>query len=118
MDIYDYTLKHEDFNGMESIITVHSAPNITWQHIWSFSETRDALHESVFTKIPNEIMLRIFNLLSVRDLCNISLVCRWFKMIADQDEIWKLKCNSTYTYYFFSYYILTAQVEKSYCKIL
>jgi hypothetical protein len=71
-------------------------PNVTWQHIWSFDETKDALLKSNFTRIPNEIMLRIFKLLSVPELCKVILVCRRFKMIADQDEIWKLKCNSKY----------------------
>jgi hypothetical protein len=61
---------------------------------WSLDETRDALSTSVFVNIPNEIMLRIFRFLSVHDLCNCSLVCRSFKMIADLDEIWKLKFNS------------------------
>jgi hypothetical protein len=70
--------------------------NVTWQHIWSFDETKAALLKSKFARIPNEIILRIFKLLSVPELCNISLVCRRFKMIADQDEIWKLKCNSKY----------------------
>jgi hypothetical protein len=76
--------------------TKPNAPNVTWQHIWSFDETKDALFESNFFRIPNEIMLRIFKLLSVPELCKVSLVCRRFKMIADQDEIWKLKCNSKY----------------------
>lgn len=71
-----------------------SPPNITWQHIWSLGETRRALSKSPFAKIPNEILLHIFKLLSVSDLCNVSLVCRSFKMIADQDEIWILKCDS------------------------
>ncbi|CAF1421944.1 unnamed protein product [Rotaria sp. Silwood1] len=68
-------------------------PNITWQHQWSFSETQDAISQSPFAAIPSEIMLHIFQFLSVPDLCNISLVCRSFKMFADQDEIWKLKCT-------------------------
>ncbi len=61
---------------------------------WPLDETRVALTESLFNNIPNEIMLHIFRFLSVPDLGNISLVCRSFKMIADQDEIWKPKCNS------------------------
>ncbi|CAF1156312.1 unnamed protein product [Rotaria sordida] len=68
-------------------------PNVTWQHQWSPSETQDAVSQSPFTTIPSEIMLYIFQFLSVPDLCNISLVCRSFKMVADQDEIWKLKCT-------------------------
>ncbi|CAF1505940.1 unnamed protein product [Adineta steineri] len=74
---------------------VVNAPNITWSHTWSFNESRDALSESFFANIPNEILLRIFQLLSVRDLCSISSVCRLFKMITDQDEIWKFKYNTS-----------------------
>jgi hypothetical protein len=61
---------------------------------WPLNELRDALSESLFVKIPNEIILQIFRFLFVGDLCNVSLVCRSFKMIADHDEIWKPKCNS------------------------
>lgn len=71
-----------------------SAPNVTWQHIWPYIEARDALSKSPFLDVPNEILLRIFQYLSVPDLCHVSLVCRLFKMIADQDDIWKFKCHS------------------------
>ncbi|CAF2574018.1 unnamed protein product [Rotaria sp. Silwood2] len=84
-----------DDSSVDSKVTLPSAPNVTWQHIWSFSETQDALSDSLFVAIPNEILLRIFQVLSVGDLCNVSLVCRSFKMIADQDEIWKSKCNNS-----------------------
>ncbi|CAF1310715.1 unnamed protein product [Rotaria sp. Silwood1] len=87
--------ENEDYSDVESIKSKASPPNITWQHTWSFNETKNALTQSVFARIPSEIMLRIFKLFSVPDLCNVSLVCRRFKMIADQDEIWKLKCNSS-----------------------
>jgi hypothetical protein len=69
-------------------------PNISWLHSWSLNETRDALSESLFNNIPNEIILYIFQFFSVRDLCNLSLVCRSFKIIADQDQLWKSKCDS------------------------
>jgi hypothetical protein len=55
---------------------------------------QDTFSESPFINIPTEIILHIFQFLSIRDLCNISLVCRSFKTIADQDELWKAKCNS------------------------
>ncbi len=61
---------------------------------WVLDETRVALVKSLFNNIPNEIVLHIFRFLSVPDLCNVALVCRSFKMIADHDEIWKPKCNS------------------------
>ena len=72
----------------------HSPPLITWKHLWSMDQTSNALTESPFDRIPAEILIKIFRLLSVDDLANVSLVCRSFKMIADQDEIWQLKCNS------------------------
>jgi hypothetical protein len=61
---------------------------------WQLDSARVSLAKSLFNKIPNEIVLHIFRFFSVPDLCNVALVCRSFKMIADQDEIWKLKCNS------------------------
>lgn len=65
------------------------------QHMfWSMDEIQVAFLESVFIDIPNEIILYIFRFLSVPDLCNVSLVCRSFKMISDRDELWKSKCNS------------------------
>ncbi|CAF4012850.1 unnamed protein product [Rotaria sp. Silwood1] len=80
--------------SVELEMSLPNPPNVTWLHVWTFSEIQNAVLESSFVAIPNEILLCIFQLLSVRDLCNVSLVCRLFKMIADQDEIWKLKCNS------------------------
>ena len=71
---------------------------IIWKHSWSSAETQTALSTSAFSAIPTEIMLRIFRLLSVPDLCRVSLVCRSFKIVVDQDEIWKLKCNSKFFY--------------------
>ncbi|CAF1430270.1 unnamed protein product [Rotaria sordida] len=94
MEHFTSSLKeNEDDSDVESIESKASPPNITWQHTWPFNETENALTQSVFARIPSEIMLRIFKLFSVPDLCNVSLVCRRFKMIVDQDEIWKLKCN-------------------------
>ena len=69
-------------------------PEITWKHSWSMIETEDALMASPFSCIPVEIYLQIFQLLSVTDIGNVSLVCRQFKMIVDHDDIWKLKCRS------------------------
>ncbi|CAF4646506.1 unnamed protein product, partial [Rotaria sp. Silwood2] len=66
---------------------------ITWKHLWTVDKTQNALLNSPFINMPTEIMLKIFGLLSVRDLENVSLVCRYFKMIVDQDTIWKTRCN-------------------------
>jgi hypothetical protein len=88
--------KKADVPLVEASETKKNPPDVAWQHEWSFDERRNALLESIFSGIPNKILLRVFKLLPVPDLCDISLVCRRFKMIADQDEIWKLKCNSKY----------------------
>ena len=61
---------------------------------WPLEQAQSALCESPFNRIPDEILLHIFQFLSVPDLCRVSLVCRSFKMISDQDEIWKAKSNS------------------------
>ncbi|CAF1328355.1 unnamed protein product [Rotaria sordida] len=68
-------------------------PKITWKHLWTFDETQNALLKSPFINMPTEMILKIFELLSVHDLENVSLVCRYFKMIVDHDIIWKTKCN-------------------------
>ncbi|CAF1275598.1 unnamed protein product [Rotaria sordida] len=69
------------------------SPKITWKHLWTFNEAENALLKSPFINMATEMMLKIFELLSVRDLENISLVCRYFKMIVDHDIIWKTRCN-------------------------
>ena len=73
-----------------------SSPKITWTHQWPSDQTKTALAQSPFGSLPIEVILQIFKHLSVHDLGDVSLVCRSFKMIADQDEIWKLKCNCKY----------------------
>lgn len=69
-------------------------PKITWLHSWSLNETRGAISQSFFSDLPNEVILYIFRFLSVRDLGHVSLVCRAFKIIADDDQIWKRKLYS------------------------
>ncbi|CAF0951485.1 unnamed protein product [Adineta steineri] len=71
------------------------SPKITWEHSWSSDEIKNALENSHFRVLPTEVILQIFKFLSVHDLGNVSLVCRRFKMVADHDEIWKLKCQSS-----------------------
>lgn len=63
-------------------------------------QSRHVLSESIFDKIPNEILLHIFRYLLDRDLCTISLVCRSFQVIANLDEIWKYKCQSNLNLFF------------------
>ncbi|CAF3414468.1 unnamed protein product [Rotaria socialis] len=55
-------------------------PHVKWTHSWSTTVISNALAASPFNCIPNEILLSIFQLMSVPDLCNVSLVCRLFKM--------------------------------------
>jgi len=63
---------------------------------WPIDESRlEAVSNSPFGQIPDEILVQIFRYLSVPDLCNVGLVCRLFKMIADCDEIWKYKSNTS-----------------------
>jgi hypothetical protein len=78
-----------------------SAPKVTWEHSWALDEVHTGLANSPFRLLPTEVMLHIFKFLSVHDLGNISSLCRSFKMIADQDEIWKLKCKCKLIHCFF-----------------
>ena len=68
-------------------------PNVTWQHLWPENQAKLAVEESLFGRLPNEVLLQIFKYLNVHDLGSVSSVCRLFKMIVDQDEIWKTKVN-------------------------
>jgi hypothetical protein len=90
--------RHSPATGNKS---PRSPPNVTWEHSWSADATENALAQSNFRALPNEVMLHIFKYLTVHDLGHISLVCRSFKMLADQDEIWKLKtkCNFICSFY-------------------
>ncbi len=76
-------------------------PKVTWEHSWPSDETKNALAQSGFRALPNEIILHIFKFLTVHDLGNVSLVCRSFKMLADQDEIWKLKTKCKFNCFSF-----------------
>ncbi|CAF1009309.1 unnamed protein product [Rotaria sordida] len=75
--------------------TERSPPNVTWKHSWPLDEIQNALVESDFKAVPTEVILHIFKFLPVPDLCNVSWVCRSFKMVVDLDDIWKLKCKSS-----------------------
>jgi len=76
-------------------------PDIFWYHSWSLNETRGALSQSLFNNFSNEILLHLFRFFSVRTLCNVSLVCRSFKIIADQNQLWKSKCDSKSIHYLY-----------------
>jgi hypothetical protein len=79
-------------------------PKVTWKHSWNSDEVKGALTQSDFRTLPTEVMLHVFKFLTVHDLGNVSLVCRSFKMIADQDEIWKLKSNCKFIHFFLFLY--------------
>jgi len=76
-------------------------PIVTWQHVWPFIERQEALANSCFGCLSTEILIKIFLLLSVRDLGNVGLVCRTFKMVIDLDDIWKNKCTNTSHHVYF-----------------
>jgi hypothetical protein len=80
-----------------------SPPKVAWKHSWSSDETQSGLQNSPFRVLPTEVMLDIFKFLSVNDLGTVSSVCRSFKTITDQDEIWKLKCKCEFIHLFFSF---------------
>jgi hypothetical protein len=92
-------------NPMTKDKTPRSPPNVTWEHSWSSDETQSGLQNSPFRVLPTEVMLDIFKFLSVHDLGTVSSLCRSFKMIADQDEIWKLKCKCKFIHLFFSFHL-------------
>lgn len=74
-------------------VKTRQKPNVTWQHLWPENQAKLAVDESPFGRLPNEVLMQIFKYLNVRDLGSVSSVCRLFKMIVDQDEIWKTKVN-------------------------
>lgn len=39
--------------------------------------------------MPREILCKIFSYLSVRDLGRLSLVCKLFKEVSENDQLWK-----------------------------
>ncbi|CAF1520752.1 unnamed protein product [Adineta ricciae] len=90
------TNSDEDNNIGNIAENQRSPPNITWKYEWSTNETQLSLSNSSFANLPTEILIHIFRLLTVRDLENVSLVCRYFKIIADQDEIWRATCNPSH----------------------
>ncbi|CAF1466581.1 unnamed protein product [Adineta steineri] len=91
----EVTSQHSQSTDERRNLPTRSPPKITWQHSWSTDGTKNGLENSHFQIIPTEVILHIFKYLSVHDLGNVSSTCPSFKMITDQDEVWKLKCNSS-----------------------
>ena len=96
-----YTGRKTESISFKSENEEFATPNTFWLHSWSLNESRDALSQSFFYNIPNEILLHLFRYFSVPDLCNISLVCRMFKIIADQNQLWKSKYDSKSIHYLY-----------------
>ncbi|CAF1076920.1 unnamed protein product [Adineta ricciae] len=62
-------------------------------YTWHIDQIQQTLSDSLFASLPTEILIQIFQLLSIHDLMHVSLVCRYFKFLVDQDDIWRSKCN-------------------------
>jgi hypothetical protein len=90
----------EDESELEESTTTEavqrSPPLIGSTLVWPVSEIQEALSASSFASLPIEILIQIFQLLPINDLANVSLVCRYFKMIAGQDDVWRSRCNRKY----------------------
>ena len=46
--------------------------------------------------LPDELLLRIFSYLKVKDLCTCSLVSKKFRDISEDDTLWKELCRITW----------------------
>lgn len=75
------------------VCEARTPPQLTWQYAWTRDEVVDALASSPFALLPDEISLRILQSLSVRDLANVSLICRQFKILTDDETIWQRHCQ-------------------------
>jgi hypothetical protein len=75
---------------------------INCKHVWKFDQTQNALLNSSFFILPTQVIIKIFGFISIDDRRNISLVCRYFKMIVDKDNIWNSK---SYTYFIYLNYL-------------
>lgn len=49
-------------------------------------------------EMPDEVLLTIFSYLFEQDLCRLSLVCKRFNTIANDNELWKRLFQSVYEY--------------------
>ena len=103
------TSKNQSAKGEKSR---RSPPKITWEHSWALDKTKNALARSSFRSLPNELVLHVFKFLSVHELGNISLVCRAFKMLADQDEVWKSKTKCEFDH------LSSIYIDLNYCSIV
>ena len=44
------------------------------------------------TKANNTVWMLVFSQLSMKDLLSVSIVCKQFRRLADQDSLWKKHC--------------------------
>jgi len=86
-----YQIEEEESTAEERL-----PPVVTRQLVWPSSERQEALANSYFGRLPNEILIQIFRSLSLYDLDNVRLVCRTFKMVINLKEVWKNKRRSKF----------------------
>lgn len=44
--------------------------------------------------LPEELRIRIFSILPLKDIVSVCLVCKKWNSLANSESLWKLKCNS------------------------
>lgn len=44
--------------------------------------------------LPEELRIRIFSILSLKDIVSVCLVCKKWNSLANSESLWKIKCNS------------------------
>ena len=86
-----YQIEEEESTTEERLPSV--APR---RHVWPNTECQEALANSDFGRLPNEILVRLFRYIPLYDLINVGLVCRTFKMVSDLEEVWKNRRRSKF----------------------
>lgn len=44
--------------------------------------------------LPEELRIRIFSILPLKDIFSVCLVCKKWNSLANSESLWKIKCNS------------------------
>eukprot|EP00105_Crassostrea_gigas_P015757 XP_011432862.1 PREDICTED: F-box only protein 2-like [Crassostrea gigas] len=44
--------------------------------------------------LPEELRIRIFSILPLKDIVSVCLVCKKWNSLANSESLWKIKCNS------------------------
>lgn len=53
--------------------------------------------QSPIEAIPVELFIEIFRLLEVKDLYRVSLVCKRWKLLINQENLWRLLCQRDFS---------------------